>query len=494
VKVKVRFLFILLLINAGVGALFLQVTLFHSIDSEAQYEMRKSQLLTSWQQLITLKGKESQLYSTASEPASPGWNLVSPQDEKLMPYPFEAPTSEIAHTSESAFFSIDTISPIVWFQIAVSQSDQGQFIGFRFEKTQLDGFADLLRSKISITDSPPEVGKRKTDSVSIKLNTLGEQKEMFVQLTDFASTLDSNSEALFNMVSFLLLICSLTITLFIYFWIARPLEKILSSIQTNEHSKLELLTKNKGEIGKLASLVCKFYEQRDELEKEITLRDIAKQTLQQRESKLEEIISERDRLYRDLHDEIIQSLFAVGLKLELLMKTSDLSSVRTGLYDSGRQVDLTIKKLRTYLENKETVLNHSYHFVSELTALVERIDTVVDTKIKLDMVNEQLADIPENVGHELLASTSEALSNAVRHAHMNQILIAVSSGSDYIEIKITDDGIGCDLDTITLGNGLRNIRDRAEELKGTFEVHSSPGKGFNLSIRMPLQKNQHEQY
>lgn len=193
------------------------------------------------------------------------------------------------------------------------------------------------------------------------------------------------------------------------------------------------------------------------------------------------ILTDRERIARDLHDHVIQRLFAVGLSLQGTIARARSGEVQQRLSDTVDDLQAVIQDIRTTIFD----LNDGS---SGITRLRQRVDEAVGafpgsgvrTSVQyigpLSVVDATLADHAEAV-------VREAVSNAVRHAKSTALTVTISVDDD-LTIEVTDNGRGMPAD-IT-GSGLTNLRRRAEDVGGSFSVLAAPDGGTHLIWRAPL--------
>ncbi|MGB0972576.1 MAG: GAF domain-containing protein [Mycobacterium sp.] len=193
------------------------------------------------------------------------------------------------------------------------------------------------------------------------------------------------------------------------------------------------------------------------------------------------ILTDRERIARDLHDHVIQRLFAVGLSLQGTIARARSGEVQQRLSDSVDDLQAVIQDIRTTIFD----LNDGS---SGITRLRQRVDEAVGafpgsgmrTSVQyigpLSVVDATLADHAEAV-------VREAVSNAVRHANSTALTVTISVDDD-LTIEVKDNGRGMPAD-IT-GSGLTNLRRRAEDVGGSFSVLAAPDGGTHLIWRAPL--------
>lgn len=194
-----------------------------------------------------------------------------------------------------------------------------------------------------------------------------------------------------------------------------------------------------------------------------------------------DVLTDRDRIARDLHDHVIQRLFAVGLALQGTIPRARTPEVQQRLMDSVDDLQAVIQEIRTAIFD----LHGSS---SGVTRLRQRLDeaiaqfstpelrTSVQYSGPLSVIDAELADHAEAV-------VREAVSNAVRHADATKLTVNVAVGDDLC-IDVIDDGKGI-ADDVT-ASGLTNLHQRADDAGGYFTVETLPAGGTKLRWCAPL--------
>ncbi len=193
------------------------------------------------------------------------------------------------------------------------------------------------------------------------------------------------------------------------------------------------------------------------------------------------MLEDRDRIGRDLHDLVIQRLFAVGLGLQGTARFSDRPEIAHRLDQAVDDIDATIKDIRRTIFALGAP-EASADVQGEVTRLVERAAATLKFRPELTFEGPVRALIDSDLVPDLLAVLGEALSNAVRHASASSGSVRLAAG-DEIVLTVTDNGRGIGADVIE--SGLANIRRRAEQRDGTFTVVSSAGEGTSLRWAVP---------
>jgi signal transduction histidine kinase len=194
------------------------------------------------------------------------------------------------------------------------------------------------------------------------------------------------------------------------------------------------------------------------------------------------VFEDRDRIGRDLHDLVIQRLFAVGLSLQSVSRISDVPQVTSRIDAAVDDLDATIKDIRRSIfalgANEGSADLHT-----ELTRIVDRAAATMKFRPSLEIDGPLRTLVADDVAPHLLAVLGEALSNASRHANAESVAVSVHAG-DVLRLIVTDDGQG--MPEEVQESGLRNIRERAEKLGGTCTVESFTRQGTTINWAVPL--------
>jgi signal transduction histidine kinase len=192
-------------------------------------------------------------------------------------------------------------------------------------------------------------------------------------------------------------------------------------------------------------------------------------------------MEERQRLARDLHDSVNQSIHSLILFSETLISTLERNSVDRARQIAGRLQESARQALKeTRLLLYEIQAPASENGVDLIQGLETRLVTVERRAgIKAQIVQEGSLDLCPQAWHEnLFWIAIEALNNALKHAQARNTKVIIRCLPKCIELKIVDDGIGFDPKKPRAGGmGLKNMRERAELLHGELEILSAPGEG-----------------
>lgn len=190
------------------------------------------------------------------------------------------------------------------------------------------------------------------------------------------------------------------------------------------------------------------------------------------------LFSDRERIARDLHDLVIQRLFASGLSIQSLRRYSPdpvaherIAAVTTELDDTIRILRDTVYSLRTGDANRKPL-------TGRILKVVEENSRGYSTAPKVSFAGPVDDGVGESVAGHLLSVLSEGLSNAARHSGADDISVTVTCREEAVELVITDNGSGF-VEPAHV-SGLANMRHRAELLDGDCTIDSSPGNGTRI--------------
>jgi signal transduction histidine kinase len=202
------------------------------------------------------------------------------------------------------------------------------------------------------------------------------------------------------------------------------------------------------------------------------------------------IVDERLRISRDLHDGIIQSIYAVSLSLEDM---ADL--IAADPKSAAERVDRAIDRLHTTIGDIRTFIvglgpGAEGGLASALRSMVAELLAGSGVELFVDVADEEALDtrLHPEAAHELLQIAREAVSNVARHSGSRLAWLSLGIDGDEAILRIEDEGVGFDT-TRRLGSGhfgLANLRYRAAGLAGTLTIESEPNRGTRIIVRLPL--------
>ena len=198
------------------------------------------------------------------------------------------------------------------------------------------------------------------------------------------------------------------------------------------------------------------------------------------------VAADRERIGRELHDNIIQSLYATGLVLQDATLTVDQDKARAKdrIEQAIQSLDGTIRDIRSYI--LDLYESGSDDWQSDLQDIVRafRLETLIEVELQVDSLPG--AQVESKVGKEILAITREALTNIAKHAKATQVRVNLSHHDRATRLEICDNGIGmASKGKLHDRHGLRNMRERAELVGAQLDIDSEPGRGTSVRLFLP---------
>jgi PAS domain S-box-containing protein len=194
---------------------------------------------------------------------------------------------------------------------------------------------------------------------------------------------------------------------------------------------------------------------------------------------------ERRLIAQDLHDDSIQVVTALAMRLELLADTLDDPKVLSQLAEATRTARSVITGLRGLLFELDPPVLRRNGLASALGEQLELIHQQTGVEVKLE--NTLTAEPPFETAASLYRIAQEALINARKHAHATQVTVRVDGNVDGVTVRVIDNGRGFEMMPEQLGHvGLVSMRERAEMAGGWWQIDSAPGHGTMVEFFLPL--------
>ena len=200
------------------------------------------------------------------------------------------------------------------------------------------------------------------------------------------------------------------------------------------------------------------------------------------------LVEDRERIARDLHDTVIQRLFATGMSLQGAARLiqSDPVAARRRVDGAVDDLDITVKHIRTAIFELEQDRVSDDGLRHEVLALIRAAASSLGFEPRVLLDGPVDSGVDHAVAAELLATLQEALSNVARHAQASRVDVELRVDGD-VCLRVVDDGIGPPGDGAPRGNGLVNMAARAERLGGSLSLLPGAESGTALEWRTPRQ-------
>ena len=202
--------------------------------------------------------------------------------------------------------------------------------------------------------------------------------------------------------------------------------------------------------------------------------------------RMQALSRERERIGRELHDGIIQSIYAAGLMLEGVQHSisDDPEAAHTQLTRAIGSLNQTIQDIRRYIFDLRGEMPHD-DLETGLSRMIKdfRVNTLLETEFIVE--GEDTQPLRAERRQHIFQIARETLTNAARHAQARRVEVHLRYGVNALQLRISDDGIGLPAVPINKGQGLRNIRERARLLDGMLDIDTAPNKGMTLILTVP---------
>ena len=218
-----------------------------------------------------------------------------------------------------------------------------------------------------------------------------------------------------------------------------------------------------------------------------TVIDNARLNLQQRRLA---VLEERERIGMDLHDGVIQSIYAVGLTLEhaRLLLTEDIDKAQSRIVQAVADLNVTIRDIRSYILDLRPHHLHEENLLQGIQRLIKEFQANTLVEVNLQGYMDDFKDLPNAQALALFHICQEALANIAKHARAKKVEVTLWATADRALMEVHDNGRGFDLKKIkfTLGHGLSNMQTRARNVGGEVDITSEPGSGTTTLAWVPF--------
>jgi signal transduction histidine kinase len=194
------------------------------------------------------------------------------------------------------------------------------------------------------------------------------------------------------------------------------------------------------------------------------------------------VLEDRDRIARDLHDLVIQRLFATGLQLQGMHRMVQ-PAVQQRIGRAVEDIDATIRDLRAAIFELHHQPGRS-SFRADVQSVVDEYTATLGFAPEFTCSGPIDSVVPAHVRPQILAAVRESLSNVARHAHASSVQVELTVTGNEVAVRVCDNGIG--ITSTDRQSGLRNLRERATALGGAVRLENNQPHGTVLELRAPL--------
>jgi signal transduction histidine kinase len=227
-------------------------------------------------------------------------------------------------------------------------------------------------------------------------------------------------------------------------------------------------------------------QQQAELQQEVEQRAHVEEAL--RKSEMEKAVAaERNRLARELHDSVTQSLYSLTLLAaagQRMIQAEDLLQIAGNQARLGEIAQQALQEMRLLVYELRPLALESEGLMG---ALEHRLETVERRAgIQARVLVEGEVELAPDLEEELYRIAQEALNNALKHASASQVVLSVRVADESVELEVTDNGQGFDPAEThdTGGLGLISMQERADKIGGQLDIDSAPGEGTRVSVKV----------
>ena len=194
------------------------------------------------------------------------------------------------------------------------------------------------------------------------------------------------------------------------------------------------------------------------------------------------VLEDRDRIARDLHDHVIQRLFAAGLSLQSIAATVEDDTLHERLSRTVGELDETIRQIRTKIHELQEDSSQSLRGTA--LAVVDQLAPLLPARPDLSLIGPLDSISDEAIIADVEAVLRESLTNVTKHAHATQVRVRIQAGKQRLHLTVIDNGVG--LGHSIRRSGLANLSRRAEQQGGYLEVGDSAEGGLRLRWSIPI--------
>ena len=242
-------------------------------------------------------------------------------------------------------------------------------------------------------------------------------------------------------------------------------------------------------VASFSSLILSTNEARLKSDQLLDELQLAHRQLQEYAGQAEELATakERNRLARELHDSVAQTLYGLTLQAEAASRiltagrTGEVANYLAEIRDSAQQ---TLKETRLLIFELRPPLLEQEGLAAALRARLESVESRSGLKTQIKL--KEVGKLPSGIESGLYGISNEVLNNILKHSHASEITVSLEKQPGKIVLQISDNGIGFDLESHHGGLGLKGMRERAEQISGELQVTSREG-GTRVSVEVPYE-------
>lgn len=244
-------------------------------------------------------------------------------------------------------------------------------------------------------------------------------------------------------------------------------------------------------VAAFSTLTIRAEDSRVESERLLAELQSAHQQLQEYTGQAEElaVAQERNRLARDLHDSVAQTLYGLTLQSEAASRqllSGHVDTVMNYLSEIRQSAQETLQETRLLIFELQPPILEQQGLAPALRARLESVEGRSRLKIRLHL--DDVGRLPTRIEVAVYRVAQEALNNIIKHAQATQVRVSLARDDSAISLEVADDGIGFDQEAAALkgGMGLSGMRERARQIDGNLRLMSEPGRGTRVQLEVPI--------
>ncbi|MPZ71377.1 MAG: GAF domain-containing protein, partial [Actinobacteria bacterium] len=202
------------------------------------------------------------------------------------------------------------------------------------------------------------------------------------------------------------------------------------------------------------------------------------------------VLEERDRISKELHDGVIQSIYSVGLSLQgaMTLVDRDADATKKRMDDAIATLDNVVRDVRSYIFALQPKAVEERGLKAAIEELVRDLEVNALSETTVQLSSEALDSIPKSAKGDVIQIAREILSNVARHAQAHEVWVACAvTGGNRFVMTVEDDGVGFDTEKVQRGHGLSNMQERAQRLGGDLKISGRKPKGTVHTLIVPLE-------
>ncbi len=222
---------------------------------------------------------------------------------------------------------------------------------------------------------------------------------------------------------------------------------------------------------------------------DITDRKDVQQALQRSEQSLRALMEEREQLSRDLHDTILQTIYAIGFNLEecqrLIVRDQGQAAV-VQLSATIANLNDMIRDIRKFIAGQQQSTPSGRQLGARLKAVAQEMKTAHRVRFRIHIDPLAASWLSPDETRHMMGIAREAMSNAMRHSHAKMGVLSLVATGVGVRFELSDNGIGMNLSAVRdCGQGMANLASRARSIGARLEIISTPGGGTRIIVDLP---------